>query len=220
MASSTKALIVENAFVPTPPSPPPSLLYPLSYSLIRISSPPPHTSPTYASAALGYIAAIVQLRAASPPPVPSLPLHVPSPPLLLPSANRRSDIPRTDMPFRKRLCLTAPTSKFKVVESSTADAAAARMMTTVEEVNEWVTNLATIQRHDAHELYVRDEDAQDDQDLLRSMISLLTRERGDTFSPRLLFMSERLFLPDRFRELAHTRDAGYQDRPADAGSSC
>ncbi|GJT82968.1 hypothetical protein Tco_1057310 [Tanacetum coccineum] len=51
-------------------------------------------------------------------------------------------------------------------------------MTPVEEVNERVTNLAATQRQDAHELYVRYEDAQDDQALLRAQISLLTRERA------------------------------------------
>ncbi|GJS80492.1 hypothetical protein Tco_0730373 [Tanacetum coccineum] len=39
------------------------------------------------------------------------PLPVPSPPLLLPSADRRSDIPETNMLFQKRLCLTAPASQ-------------------------------------------------------------------------------------------------------------
>ncbi|GKE35400.1 hypothetical protein Tco_1454722, partial [Tanacetum coccineum] len=56
---------------PIPPSPPPSPLSPLSSLLPRIPSPPLilpplHTSPTYARAPLGYRAAMVQLRAASP----------------------------------------------------------------------------------------------------------------------------------------------------------
>ncbi|GKG52454.1 hypothetical protein Tco_0547329, partial [Tanacetum coccineum] len=62
-------------------------------------------------------------------------------------------------------------------------------MTVIEEVNEKVTDLVTTQRQDAHELYVRDEDAQDDRALLRAQISLLTRERGDSFAPWLLLMS-------------------------------
>nr|GEX67122.1 hypothetical protein [Tanacetum cinerariifolium] len=88
MASSTKALIVDYSSVPTPtpPSPPPFLLSPY---------------PTYVEAPLGYRVAMIQLRATSPP-------HVPSPPLLLPYANRKSDIPEIDMLFQKRLCLTAP----------------------------------------------------------------------------------------------------------------
>ncbi|GJS34738.1 hypothetical protein Tco_0533120 [Tanacetum coccineum] len=122
MAASTKALIAEYASASTPPSPPPSPLSPLSSLLPRIPSPPlllppPHTSPTYARAPLGYRAAMVQLRAASLLPVPSQPIPVPSPPLLLPSANRRSDILKTDMVFWKRLCLTTLASRFEVGKS-------------------------------------------------------------------------------------------------------
>nr|GEW00537.1 putative reverse transcriptase domain-containing protein [Tanacetum cinerariifolium] len=152
--------------------------------------------PTYADAQLGYKAAMIQLRAASPLPIPSIPL-------LLPSADRRSDIPETDMLFQKRLCLTAPDSRFEIREILTVvvdrqmghtvagrvdycfidivdasiRASESRVMTVVEEVNEKVTNLATTQRQGTHEFHVRDEDAQDDRPLLRAQISLLTRER-------------------------------------------
>ncbi|GKB27906.1 hypothetical protein Tco_0867307, partial [Tanacetum coccineum] len=175
MAASTEALIIKYASTPTPLSPPPSPLSPLSCLLHRISSLPPHTSPTYASAPLGYRVAMIHLRAASPLHVPSLPLPVPSPPFLLPVAYRRSNIPKTDMPFRKSLCLTALAYRFEVEESSTAAAASiraseSRVMTTVEEIDERVTDLATTQRQDAHELYVHDKNAQ---------ISLLMRESTD-----------------------------------------
>ncbi|GJZ91955.1 hypothetical protein Tco_0664020 [Tanacetum coccineum] len=116
--------------------------------------------------------AIVQLRGTSP-------LPVPSPPLLLPSADHMGDIPETDMSFWKRLYLTALASRFEVGESSTATtarqtghtlarrvdygfidtmdasirASKSRVMTVVEEVNKRVTDLATTQRQDAHELY-------------------------------------------------------------------
>ncbi|GKD36834.1 hypothetical protein Tco_1257041 [Tanacetum coccineum] len=59
MAASTEALIVEFASASTPPSPPPSPLSLLSSPLPRISSPPLHTSPTYADAPLGYRAAMI-----------------------------------------------------------------------------------------------------------------------------------------------------------------
>ncbi|GJV98558.1 hypothetical protein Tco_1553810 [Tanacetum coccineum] len=130
MAASIKAFIVKYASAPTPPSPLPSPLSPLSSPLSRIPSLPIHTSPTYVSAQLGYRAAMVQLRGTSP-------LPVPSPPLLLPSADHMGDIPetdmsfwkrlylipKTDMPFLKRLCLTALASRFEVGESSTATTA-------------------------------------------------------------------------------------------------
>ncbi|GJV98554.1 hypothetical protein Tco_1553806 [Tanacetum coccineum] len=116
MVASIEALIVEYVSAPTPPSPPPFPLSPLYSPLLIIPSPPIHTSPTYASAPLGYKAAMVQLRAASP-------LHVSSPPLLLASADCRSDIPKTNMPFRKKLCLTTLASRFEVGESLTVTAA-------------------------------------------------------------------------------------------------
>ncbi|GKA79552.1 hypothetical protein Tco_0786148 [Tanacetum coccineum] len=191
---STEALIVEYASAPIPPSLPPSPLSPLSSPLPMIPSPPLllpplQTSPTYTSASLAYRVAMVQLRATSP-------LLVPSPPLLLPSVNYKSDIPETDMPFQKRLCLTTLASRFEIGESSTVAATGhtghtlapsegayeGRVMTAVGEVNKRVTDLATTQRQDAHELYVRDEDAQDDRALLRAQISLLTKERRYFFS--------------------------------------
>nr|GEV99773.1 putative reverse transcriptase domain-containing protein [Tanacetum cinerariifolium] len=54
---SAEARIAEYATAPTPLSPP-SPLSPLSSLLLRISSPPPHTSPTYTEAPLGYRAAM------------------------------------------------------------------------------------------------------------------------------------------------------------------
>nr|GEU52761.1 hypothetical protein [Tanacetum cinerariifolium] len=145
---STEALVVEYAFAPTPPSPPPSPLSPLSSPLYRIISPPLllpplHNSPTYARAPLGYRAAMIPLP----------PLYVPSPSLLLPSADRRSDIPKADMPSRKWLCLTTPTSRFEVRDSSTSTATGQIGYTLAQEVNKRVTDLATTQRQDAHELY-------------------------------------------------------------------
>ncbi|GJS30025.1 hypothetical protein Tco_0490645 [Tanacetum coccineum] len=128
----------------TPPSPPPSPLSPWSSPLRQIpspplhvlspplplSSPPTHTSPTYVDAPLGYRAAMIRSRAASPPPVPS-------PPLLLPSTIHKDDIPKAIMPLWKRARFTTPNSKFEVGESSTA--VAARVMTAMEEVNKRVS---------------------------------------------------------------------------------
>ncbi|GKA19863.1 hypothetical protein Tco_0699778, partial [Tanacetum coccineum] len=59
-------------------------------------------------------------------------------------------------------------------------ASESRVMTAVEEVNKRVTDLATTQRQDAHELHIHDEEAQDDRALLRAQISILTRDKGDT----------------------------------------
>ncbi|GJU53672.1 putative reverse transcriptase domain-containing protein [Tanacetum coccineum] len=73
--------------IPTPPS---SLLTSLSFLLPRIPSPPfpvPSpltTSPTDAGAPLGYKAAKIRLRTASPPPLPLSPLLLLPPPIILP----------------------------------------------------------------------------------------------------------------------------------------
>ncbi|GKF10197.1 hypothetical protein Tco_0048123, partial [Tanacetum coccineum] len=97
----------------TPPSPPPSLLSPWSSPLPHIPSPP---LPPLPSSSLHL-----------PPPVPtSLPLPsslLPPLPALLfipPLVDRREDIPEAELPPRKRLCLTALTSRYEVGESSTA----------------------------------------------------------------------------------------------------
>nr|GEW44406.1 putative reverse transcriptase domain-containing protein [Tanacetum cinerariifolium] len=60
-----------------------------------------------------------------PPPSPLTPLSSPLPPLpaslsILPPVDRREDTPEAELPPRKRLCLTTPTSRYEVGESSTA----------------------------------------------------------------------------------------------------
>ncbi|GKD07740.1 hypothetical protein Tco_1187425 [Tanacetum coccineum] len=103
------------------PTPSPSPLTPLSSPLPHIPSPPlpvlspPTTSPTYADAPLGYRAAGIQLRATSP-----LPLPAPSSLLPLPATRHREDVPESDVPPRKRVCLTTPTPRFEVKESFAA----------------------------------------------------------------------------------------------------
>ncbi|GKG06660.1 hypothetical protein Tco_0329629, partial [Tanacetum coccineum] len=81
--------------VASPPSPLPSLLT---------------TSPTDAGAPLGYRAARIRMRAASPS-------------VLLLSTSHRTDIPEAEMPPRKRACFTTPAPGLEVRESSAAGAA-------------------------------------------------------------------------------------------------
>ncbi|GKF38864.1 hypothetical protein Tco_0118925 [Tanacetum coccineum] len=71
--------------------------------------------PTYVEAPLGYKAAKIRSRAASP-------LLVPSPPSLLPYTAPRDDIPKADMPLQKRARFSTLASRFEVGESSTAAA--------------------------------------------------------------------------------------------------
>ncbi|GJW15630.1 putative reverse transcriptase domain-containing protein [Tanacetum coccineum] len=89
---------------------------PLPSSFLFSPIRPPHTR-----------AAIAQMRAAAPPTYHSL-LLAGTPPLLpiplpAPSNSRRADISEADMPFRKRLLLTAPTPRMEVGETSAAGAA-------------------------------------------------------------------------------------------------
>ncbi|GJX74350.1 hypothetical protein Tco_0312945, partial [Tanacetum coccineum] len=112
MSPSMEARIAEYAAAPTPPSPPPSPLSPWSSLLPHIPSPPLPPPPS-----------LLHL----PPPVPtSLPLpSSPLPPLptslfIPPPVDRIEDIPEAELPPHKRLCLTAPTSRYEVGESSTA----------------------------------------------------------------------------------------------------
>ncbi|GJV48580.1 hypothetical protein Tco_1438792 [Tanacetum coccineum] len=103
-------------------------------------------SPNHVRAPPGFRATMGRLRASSPsthhslhpsPPLPPLPsslylpppvptsLPIPSPPLpaslFIPSpVDRREDIPEAELPPHKRLCLTTPTSRYKLGESLTA----------------------------------------------------------------------------------------------------
>ncbi|GJT36106.1 hypothetical protein Tco_0926525 [Tanacetum coccineum] len=112
MSPSMGARIAEYAAAPTPQSPPPSPLSPWSPPLPQIPSPPLPPPP---------------LSLHLPPPVPtSLPLSsspLPQLPALLfipPPIDSMEDIPEAKLPPRKRLCPTAPTSRYEVGESSTA----------------------------------------------------------------------------------------------------
>nr|GEV13196.1 reverse transcriptase domain-containing protein [Tanacetum cinerariifolium] len=148
------------------PTPPPSPLTTLSSSLPQIPSPPlplpsppTHTSPTYAEAPLGYRADGIRLRAASPLPLPA------------PSTSHRADISKANIPPRKRLCLTAPTPRFKVREGS---AAARQPRSTVAQVvNLRVSYQANVRRRESEEFYTRHQDAQGDRAALRDEVDTL-----------------------------------------------
>ncbi|GKB55543.1 hypothetical protein Tco_0906296, partial [Tanacetum coccineum] len=108
MSPSMEARIAEYAAAPAPPSPPPLLLSPWPPPLSQIPLPP--LPPLPSSLHL-------------PPPLPtSLPLpSSPLPPLpvllFIPLlVDRREDIPKAELPPHKRLCLTAPTSRYEVRE--------------------------------------------------------------------------------------------------------
>ncbi|GKE91591.1 hypothetical protein Tco_1572686, partial [Tanacetum coccineum] len=159
MAASIEARIVEYAAAPTPPLP--------------LPSPPTHTSPTYAEAPLGYRAAAIQWRAASPS--THHPLEIQSPPLLLPSTTHRDDLPEVDMPLQKRARFTALTGRFEVGESSSAIAARQTGHTLAHRVEYGFVDTvdASIRASKSRAMTVVGED---DRALLRTQVSLLTRE--------------------------------------------
>ncbi|GJX95964.1 hypothetical protein Tco_0351762, partial [Tanacetum coccineum] len=115
-----------NEYAPTPvPSPRRRMarmsirLPPLHVPSLPLPLPsPPTTIPTYAEAPLGYRAAGIRLRAASPS--THHPSEKPSPPLFLPSTTHRYDLLEADMPLWKRDRFTTPTGRFKAGESSSA----------------------------------------------------------------------------------------------------
>ncbi|GJW90664.1 hypothetical protein Tco_0168217 [Tanacetum coccineum] len=157
---STEARIAEYAAAPTPPSPPPSPLLPWSSPLPHIPSLP------------------------LPLPLPPLPLPAPSSPLLLPATDRREDVPEADSSAaaarQPGLDVTHATDYGFI---DTVDATLRRLMsrevsygitdvwddmvgdmeqrapTTLESVNQRVTDFATTLARDTHEIDARLEDA-------------------------------------------------------------
>ncbi|GKA72588.1 hypothetical protein Tco_0778804 [Tanacetum coccineum] len=177
MSASMEARIAEYAAAPTPPLPVASPPLPLPSPLI--------TSPTDAGAPLGYRAAGIRIRAAAA-----------SPPLLLPSTSHMTDVLEAEMPPRKRACFTTPALGFKIGESSAAGAArrsgptleadawdeiVEAMMeiasTTLEGVDQRVTELDTTVRQRTKEFQVRFVEAYDDRAYLRARVNTLFRDR-------------------------------------------
>ncbi|GJZ42324.1 putative reverse transcriptase domain-containing protein [Tanacetum coccineum] len=177
MSASMEARIAEYAAAPTPPLPVASPPLPLPSPLT--------TSPTDAGAPLGYRAAGIQMRVAAA-----------SPPLLLPSTSYRTDVPKAEMPPRKRACFTTPATGCEIGESSAVGAArqpgptpeadtwdeiVEAMMeiapTTLEGVNQKVTKLDTTVRQRTDEFQVPFEEAYDDRAYLRARVNTLFRDR-------------------------------------------
>nr|GEY23533.1 putative reverse transcriptase domain-containing protein [Tanacetum cinerariifolium] len=94
------------------------------------------------------------------------PAALPSPPLPLslylpPPVDRRDDIPMSEQPPRKRLCLSTLGYRYEVGESSTREAVPEMAPTTLEKVNTRVSELAELHKHDTHDIYALLEDTQD-----------------------------------------------------------
>ncbi|GKE48986.1 hypothetical protein Tco_1480244 [Tanacetum coccineum] len=193
------------------PTPPPSPLTLLSSLLPQIPSPPlpvsspplplpPPTvdSPTYAEAPLGYRAARIMIRASSPPlllpsslyfppPVPTSSPPLPASLCIPPPVDYKDDIPEAELPPCKKLCLTAPTSRFERAERvgygirdvwvDPAEAVEEVAPTTLEWVNARVAELAKVQEQDTQNIYAVIEDAQDRQTRLSHRVNILIEDR-------------------------------------------
>nr|GEY60326.1 hypothetical protein [Tanacetum cinerariifolium] len=206
--------------------------------------PYPYGSPNHVRAPQGFRAAMGRLRASSPstyhplhpspllpplplslylpPPVPtSLPL--PSPPLpplptslfIPPPVDHKEDIPKVELPRRKRLCLTALTSRYEVEESSTA---AARPTEGHRAYYGFIGTLDAETRRqraeeeeDTHDLYAVIEDAQDRQTRLSQRVNVLIEDREFHQETMLFIKQEALVfrnnMPPRRTSIAAARAA-------------
>ncbi|GJY73416.1 hypothetical protein Tco_0477847 [Tanacetum coccineum] len=177
MLASMEARIAKHAAVPAPPLPVASLPLPLPSPLT--------TSPTDTGAPLGYRAAGIRIRAAAA-----------SPPLSLPPTSPRTNAPEAKMSPWKRAYLTTPAPGYEIRESLAAgavrqpgptpaadtwDEIVEAMMeialTTVEGVNQRVTELDTTIRQRTEEFEVRFKEAHDDRAYLNARVNLLYRDR-------------------------------------------
>ncbi|GJY53361.1 hypothetical protein Tco_0445025 [Tanacetum coccineum] len=154
------------------PSPPISLSPPFAGErLARCTSPPAHSSPLLPSS--GCPTQIQTLRITSTQALinavtvalPSPPLSPLPPSLYIPSpVDHRDDIPESEQPPHKRLCLSTLGSRYEIKESSTARPTKGRgidygFVSTVD-TEDRVTELAELHEHDTQDLYASLEDAQ------------------------------------------------------------
>ncbi|GJU96933.1 hypothetical protein Tco_1326204, partial [Tanacetum coccineum] len=171
--------------MPTPsPSPPISLSPPSAGErLARCTAPSAHSSPP--PALIDVITATLPS-----PPLPPLPpsLYIPPP------VDRRDDVPESELPPRKRLCLSTLGSRFEIGESSTArpigdpaEAVPEISPVTMGKVNTRVTKLAELHERDAQDLYALLEDAQDGRTRISQRVAM-DSQRVD------LLMSDRMTL--------------------------
>nr|GEV73792.1 hypothetical protein [Tanacetum cinerariifolium] len=158
---------------------------------------------------------------------------------LLPSTSSRTDILEADMLPRKRACL--------IGENFTAGAARQPRPaleydppTTLEGVNQRVTELDTTVRQRTEEFVIRFEETQDDRAFLRARVNTLFRDipfhrhtvllldREETYARRawasskdrnLLLQTQLTTTLGRIKTLK-ARDPEPQDEPSEAGSNC
>ncbi|GKD99524.1 hypothetical protein Tco_1387508 [Tanacetum coccineum] len=235
MSASMKARIAKHATAPIPPlpvAPPPSPL-----------PSPLTTSLTNAGVPLGYRAAGIRIRVASPS-------------LLLPSTSHMTDIPEPEIPPRKRACFTTPAPGLEIRESSAAgavrqpgptleadtwDEILEAMMevepTTLERVDQRVTKLDTTIRQrtkedrqyhlhtakalDRKTIYARIAwtSSKDRSAAIEAHVRTLEAHVATLIAQTTSLQTQLTTVLGRIKTLK-ARDPEPQDEPAEAGSSC
>nr|GEX34557.1 hypothetical protein [Tanacetum cinerariifolium] len=161
-------------------------------------------------------------RCTTPAALPSL--RLPPPLHMLPPVDRRDDILETEMPPRKRLCLSNLGSRDVWIDPTETIPEITPM--TMGEVNTWVTELAELHEHDTHDLYAILEDAQDSKTHISQRVAIdsqrmvetlrvmgdMRREMGD-------MQAELLALREQLRRAGQpggdARVPNHQDAPRD-----
>nr|GEV49498.1 hypothetical protein [Tanacetum cinerariifolium] len=172
---------------------------------------------TISGAPLGYRAAEIRIRA------------------LLPFTSRMIDIPKADMPPQKRDCLTTPAPGFEIEESSTAgtdeivDTLIEIAPTTLERVNERVTELDTTIRQRTDEFEIRFEEAmyareawaysEDRSSAIAAYVRTLETQVAALIAQTSSLQTQLTTTLGRI-EILEARDPEPQEGPAEAGSSC
>ncbi|GKA97724.1 hypothetical protein Tco_0825618, partial [Tanacetum coccineum] len=175
-----------STFHPLPLSPWSSPLSPWSSPSLPVSPLPLPASPTVAAPSTYILAPRSEAPPSGTPPLLPIPLPTSSPPLLLPSTNRRADVREACLPPRKRLCF-AFSPRYKEGESSSAPTArpdgdfrrdygvSGAPATNETELGRWVTDLVMTVRQDTDEIYGRLDDAQTELQMNGNSFKLVTQ---------------------------------------------
>nr|GEX86994.1 putative reverse transcriptase domain-containing protein [Tanacetum cinerariifolium] len=185
LAGDTEALEADEP-APTPRSP--HTIIPLSQirlrrarKTVRLKPPMSASIPTDTGAPLGYRAAEIRMRA------------------LILSTSRRTDIPEANVPPQKRTCLTTHAPGFETGYGITdtwdeiVDTLMEIALTTLEGVDQRVTELGTTIRKRTDEFEVQFEEAEDDGAFLRARVNALFRDKPDHRHTTLLLDMEVIY---------------------------
>nr|GEW91326.1 hypothetical protein [Tanacetum cinerariifolium] len=194
MSASMEVCIARHAAVLTPSLPVPSPPLPLPSPLT--------TSPTNARGTLGYRAAEIRMRA------------------LLTSTSCRTNIPKADMPPRKRACVTILALGFKVGESSAAGDDQALLRARVNTLfkdrsdNRRTTMLLDREAMYAHEAWP---DYKDMSTAIEAHVRILEAHVATLIAHTSSLQTQLTTSLGRF-EILEARDLEPQEGPAEAGS--